>query len=101
MMPVTVRPGPPEGEAVSDASRQRRHSVRPTAPPGVAQAFELRAEVVPTAGRRDALDDALRLLAVWAVRTARAHTAAQVHLDSSALGSDECTPYDGYGEDGA
>lgn len=45
-----------------------------------------------TPSRREAIADALRLLATWAVRAARAHREPQNRLDCSPPGSDECTP---------
>jgi hypothetical protein len=69
---------------------------RPDRP--VAKAFSLSTEKIPPTGqRRDTINDALRLLATWAVRAARAQ--AQVHLDFVPPESDECSPNPSPGDD--
>jgi hypothetical protein len=57
-----------------------------------AASFQLEAEMVPVAGRWDAVAGALRLLVAWAVRAARTRQGNASALDSSAPQSDECTP---------
>ena len=62
--------------------------------------FELCAIVLPAPGHQHAIQDALHLLAAWAVRAARAQVTHEKPLDSSAPGSHECTPDRSTGEDG-
>jgi hypothetical protein len=66
------------------------HRVRVTAHPQDA-VFEV--ALVPSAREhQDRAEDALRLLAVWAVRAVQSRQVANVTLDSSRPTSDECTP---------
>jgi hypothetical protein len=65
-------------------------------PPGIA----LEAVCSPPGQEHQArLADALRLLASWAVRAARAQVAEEKPLDCSPPGSHECTPNRSTGED--
>ncbi len=59
--------------------------------PDQPRSFRL-APLASAATSNEAVSDALRLLAVWAVRATRAHGPPQEGLDCSAPASDQCTP---------
>jgi len=63
------------------------------------QDFEIQAALTPATGsQQQAIHDALRLLATWAVRAARAQRKPQNVLDCSPPRSDECTPNQSTGD---
>ena len=57
---------------MADSSLQHRSGGRYRGPRNESEAFHLQAVAVAATNRQDAINDALRLLAAWAVRGARA-----------------------------